>query len=261
MSALENQGRKLAIERQKFAEERKSAKAEQAEYEEWKKLKADKLRNPDKYLKADYGENYYDLITKLKVEGAPPADLIASEMDERFKSVEQRLAEKEAALEKRLQDIQAQEARKESDAYLSKAVDYVKSNAEKYEWLNFFGEQARVTEAIRAHYTKTAKRNADGSIEPGEVLSYEKAAEMLEKEISEIGEKFKKRFEERAAKAASDGKEKAKPSIVEAASFTKRTEPTPRRESTNGEQRTRTERERWLASMKVGDDALASRAN
>lgn len=263
LAELDKRARRVAKEAQQLSAERAKFKSEAAEFEQWKQVQADKRRNPDKYLRADYGENYYDLITKLKVEGAVPADLIASEMDERFKSVEQKLAEKQAELDKKLSDYQAQELRAESQKYLDSAVAHAKANADKYKLLNHFGEADSVAREIQQHFAKTTKQLPDGSVEPGELLSPEAAAEAIEKRIADIAGKFKAYFEAEAAKTA-PAPQKGKSVSTEFTQFApKRTEPTQRRESstpTDGEWTPpKNDRERLQRAYAAGEQHLASR--
>lgn len=235
---------RTAKEARELAEQRKALDTDRKEFEDWKKLREDRRRNPDKYLKADFGEDYYDKLTKLKVDGAPPADLIASEMDERMAKLQAQLDEKSKALDERLNQAQAQEARRAKEQYLASAKEHVKSNADKYKLIHRFEEFDSVAGEIERHFRATCKKDMDGNWLPGETLTAEQAADAIEKRIKDIAEKFRGYFEE-------EQKTKAPQPVA-----TKRPEPTQRREQ---EDAPITDADRWRRAMAVGEREMASR--
>ncbi len=249
--------KKAAEERKAATQERAAFGKEKAEFEEWKAMRADRKRNPAKYLQSDFGENWYDTLTKYKLEGAPTPDLIASEMDERFSGLRKELDERETKLLKRQDDMRAEELARSKAEYEASAVEHVKQNADKFPLIGLFGEYGSVPNEIEAHFRRTTKQNADGSWEPGEVLTAQQAAEVVEKRIEEIG----KKFEEAKAK-----KQAAKPDGTPAAP-TKRNEPPQRRTlstevtaSTGGEWTPpRDDNERMRRSFAAIDRVMADR--
>lgn len=221
-------------------------KAQADEVAEYKRIQADKRRNPDKYLKADYGDDYYDKLTRLKTDGVVPADLIASEMDERVASLQKKHEELAQSLEKKLADAQTQENERAKAQYLNQATEYAKANAEKYKAIAHFKEFGSVAAEIQNHFRATCKQDDEGNWLPGETLTPEKAADTVEKRIAGLAEQFRSYFAAETPKATTTPE------------APKRQEPTRRREEEVPD-RPLTDRERLLRAYAVGDREMASR--
>lgn len=168
------------------------------EYEQWKKLRDDRRRNPAKYLTQDFGDDWYDKLTKYRLEGAPTGDLIASELDEREAKLTKQLAEQKADFEKRLADLQATDAKRQQQEFESNLVAKVKAS-DKFPLIAHFSEHNAVLHEVREHFKATAKQGADGKWLPGEVLTPEDAAAKVEARLAEIASKFEKYFEAKKA--------------------------------------------------------------
>lgn len=252
---LAKQSRAHAVERKKLSEERANFAKERTEYEEWKKSREDFRRNPSKLLSKELGENWYDTLTNVKLNGAPTADLIVSELDDREAKLRKDFEAREQKLRDEIGSREKSEAARAKADYEASAVEYAKSNAEKFPLINEFKEWDAVPREIERHYVETCKRNDAGELEPGEVWTAEEAAKAIEERIAGIEKKFIERYEKlKAAKAPGSPNQK-------------RTEPPQRRTlstemtaSTGGEWTPpKDDSERMRRAIAVAENSMAAR--
>jgi hypothetical protein len=201
---IEKQHSRLARERQEWSKTRKDADAQAQKFADWEKLEADRKRNPIKYFEKEYGENWRDVLARIQLDGTPPADLVASAMDERTAQLEKQLAEKNAALEKRIADFEVSEANRSKEAYLASCATHAKDNADKYPLLNHFGEFNSIRAEVERHFRATARQDFDGNWLPGETLSPEQASARVEEGIGKLRKAFQE-FEAKQKPAAPKG--------------------------------------------------------
>jgi hypothetical protein len=146
---------------------------------------AERRRNPKKFLEAEYGPDWYDTLTKVKVEGVPTGDLVVSEMEAWKADYEKRLEARDAHWERRLQERDSQADVLEQQAYESKALEYIKASAEKYPLIHAFDVTGSLPGFIYQHFLDTSQTDSTGYIvEPGELLTPEKASDMMEKTLA-----------------------------------------------------------------------------
>lgn len=181
---------KLAHEARRDREARAKRDAElskrEAEIAAKEALWAERNRNPVKFLQGVYGDDWYDKTTRFKVDGVPTGDLIASEMDARLSEIDKRLKERDEYWEGKLSERDSQADAQEKQAYEAHALEYVKGSADKYPLIHAFGVTENITNFIESHFGSTAKRDESGRIvEPGELLTPEKAADMMEKLLAD----------------------------------------------------------------------------
>ncbi len=187
---------KLAHDARKEKEERakreEDFKRREAKLAEWEAREADRRRNPVKYLSEAYGPNWYDTVTKIKVEGTPTPDLVASEMEDRFSSFEKKWEEREAKLREEhaaeIRAIREESEAKERETFERNALAHVSSNPDKYPLIHAAEAQNNVLSVIWSHFDKTTTRNEDGEVVPGELLSPEQAAQQLETYIGKLAD-------------------------------------------------------------------------
>jgi hypothetical protein len=195
---LETQTKRFAQQQRKFAEEKAAVAKKEAElatkskeYEDWQAYQADKKRNPGKYLEREYGENWYDTLTKVKVEGSPTGDLIASEMDERLSAFDKKLKERELAVEKRFEELQTKEQERERQAFHSEVLSHVEKSFEKFPSVEAFWDDPSVRKSITfeidKHFHENQRAILDGEMQ---LLTAEEAASIVDKRLDAIGEKF-----------------------------------------------------------------------
>lgn len=232
---LESQTKRFALQQRKFAEEKATREKEWGEkqaklkaMEEWEQYHAERRRNPAKYLEKEYGADWYDKLTSVKLNGVPTPDLVASEMDERFKSYESKLKTQEETLNKRLEDMQRQEAEKATQAFFAEVVSDVRRNISKYPHIELFQEDGSVwqslTGEIDAHFRKNAQAIHAGEME---MLTPDEAASIVDKRIEGLAKKFE---EARAKRAGGTG---ATPHEQQRSDLSQRSDPPRRSLSTN----------------------------
>lgn len=176
--------KKLKREKEEVEKSRAAHGKDLEEIAAYKREREDRRRNPAKYLAAEYGADWYDKLSKVRLDGAPTPDLIASEVDDKFAAAEKGWEEKFKALEKRYEERETQSAAREKQAYEARAVDYVKANAEKFPLIHAFEVADNITGVIEYHFHETAKQDEDGNWTPGEVWTPEQAAAEMEKALT-----------------------------------------------------------------------------
>jgi hypothetical protein len=170
-------------EAKKASDEKKGLGAKLKEYEELKKYKSerearDEMRrlNPEYGLKEDFGDNYREKLTKLFVDGVPPADLIAAEfkrMRAEFK------AELEAERAKTREQSTAAEAAEIEQTRAMVANDthaFYESSAKDYPVFERIGDAQRVSQIL-------AQRIEQEFMRTGKLLSPKEAADALEADM------------------------------------------------------------------------------
>lgn len=172
--------------REESAKREEALAAREAKLKDWEAQQADQKRNPAKYLQAAYGENWYDKLSQVKLSGSPPAELIASELDDRSKSWESKLSELDAKWAKKWEERDAQDAQRSREAEAHAALSYITSNAEKYPLVHAFEVAGNINGVIEAHFNATCSRDeVTGETVPGEMWTPEQAADQMEKHLSE----------------------------------------------------------------------------
>jgi hypothetical protein len=93
----EKRVKEAIIERRKFEAQLKELSPKAQKLAELEKLDALAKLNPPEFLKSKYGDKWYDIIVESKLNGAPPADVVAAEIsrvEDRFNA---ELAKRDAA--------------------------------------------------------------------------------------------------------------------------------------------------------------------
>lgn len=225
---------RVAKEKDAWLKERATKDSEAAkereEFAAWRKSRDDVRLNPAKYLESEFGPAWYDKLTEVKINGTPPTDIIASELETRMSAMRKEMEEREAKWRKDLEErdvkLTEAEAKRAQDAHASSVLDYVRTNAEKYPLIAEFKEEGTVLRAIKEHWEATAKQDEEGNWE-GEVLTAEQACVLIEKRIDEIAERAVK------LKTASASKTVPAPTKPPAASGKSNTPPQRHAQPTN----------------------------
>lgn len=167
-----------------------------------------KRRNPLSYLEKIYGPEWYDLISKAKLDGVPPPQLIAAEVQEQVSAVRKETAAELEKLRKesaeQLRTISDAEAKREEARVYSDADSYLLANDSKYPHIfaeaDAQGVKATLRYFIRAHFDSTTRQDEiTGEYLPGELLSPQQAADSLEKLFAGSHEKRLKRLQPQKA--------------------------------------------------------------
>lgn len=220
-AVLAKQTREIAAAKQELARERAALEAAQKsreaeiqariqKAEAIEKERAAALSDPAGHLRALYGDQWYDVLTKLQLEGEKgvPPDLqvravreelqktteqLRREAEERFKKLEE---ERAAARKAQEEQLRAEQDRTIQE-FKADCIDFVKANAEKYELITSTGAEQDVLRVIEAVFQKN-----------GRVLSAAEAADLLEADLEEkaakvySGKKWQTRLAAEAAKKA-----------------------------------------------------------
>lgn len=184
------------IERRKFAAEQKAARERLAKLEQLERREQLAKLNPEDFLKGIYGDNWYDTVVSTRMNGVPPAQLIASEI-EKLREENRTAWSQRDAQQREAQERAAREA-------ASRQMGEVKTSMAQWAEANLgelpalagrLGDSRAVGEAIFAHaraaWDSTAKYDEAGNmVTPGKVLSFAEAARELEAKEVELLEKL-----------------------------------------------------------------------
>lgn len=205
-AALEEAARKAAearmaeaAERRKWKEALRAKEAELADKEkrfrEWEARQQDKLKNPAKYLQEEFGQDYYEKLSQLQLTGVPPADLLARTVDEKVEAVRKEFEEYKAEVKRREEERALADARRERDTYMQKAVAYVQGAEDKYPLTHAFGLVENIPLFIQQHLESTTTEDPEtGEAVPGELLTFQEAAERMESHLRQKYEAATKRI-------------------------------------------------------------------
>jgi hypothetical protein len=198
LKELEAQTKRFAQQQRKFSEEKQAVEKRAAElearareYEEWKQHHADRLRNPAKYLEKDYGPEWYDKLTAVRLNGAPTGDLIASEIDSTAAKFSAELKKRDEELAKLRQEISTKEQNQAIESFHHEVASEIKRNIEKYPGIDAFSDDPSVWQSIRAeidgHFQKNSQLILDGEMQ---MLTADEAANIVSKRIEDFGKRF-----------------------------------------------------------------------
>lgn len=183
----------VARARAEFEAERAAFAKDKAEYDEYKRLRANAKNDPDPFFKHVFGDNWYDVATEFKASGKLPEVIARSAADEKVQALKTELEAKLEALNKTQadRDNEAKKAREDAakaqmqadlQQWAGEVIDYVKSKPTDFELINVEGQAGfnLVVQLIEANYWKT--RNETGT---GVTMSTQEAAERVEKWLTE----------------------------------------------------------------------------
>lgn len=177
-------GHEARKQREEIAKREEGIAAREAKLKDWEAREADKKRNPAKYLAQDYGADWYDKLSQVKLSGGSTPDLIASEVDDRVASLEKKLAAQAEDFERKLTDRDSRAAEQTRADYEAGAIHHVKSNPDKYPLVHAFEVVGNIPAVIRSHFDATCSMDEKGRPVAGEVWTAEQAALEMEKALS-----------------------------------------------------------------------------
>lgn len=196
LAAAEKARRVHEAEARKFANEKKGIGAKLSEYEQLKKLQSQAKMNKAAFLKATFGDDWYDQIVAERVSGgAPTADTVALEVEKVREEFAKKLEEQRADYEKQQRETQRRQIETELRTFNLQAVEFAKASAKDYPIFETLGNDEQVASAIvqriRAEHDKTIKRDEETGavLVAGKVLSMKEAAELIESDLIAIAEK------------------------------------------------------------------------
>lgn len=134
-------------------------------------LKEQAKRDPASLAKEAWGDNWYEVLTKYQLEGVPPADMIASAIDDRMSKFEQAQKDREAEATRQAEAAQAAEVSEAQKAFVTDIVTHVEANKDdKSAMIHLLGLQNLIHDSIVEMHQKT-----------GKLLSIEEATDVVEK--------------------------------------------------------------------------------
>lgn len=198
LKELEAQTKRFAQQQRKFSEERQAHEKQRAEldakakeYEEWKQYHADRLRNPAKYLEKDYGPEWYDKLTAVRLNGAPTGDLIASEIDSTAAKFTEELKKRDEEMAKLRNEISAKEQQQAIAAFHSELASDIKKNIDKYDGIGAFQKDDSVWQNVRHEVDKHFHENKEAILAgEKEMLTADQAANIVNKRIVDFNRRF-----------------------------------------------------------------------
>jgi hypothetical protein len=186
--------RGLALKAHDLSQKAEAFKAEKAEFEEWKSARANSKRDPVSFLKKEYGDDWYDKMTELRLSGGKVTpELLGEAMDAKIAALEKK---HEEAGRKQLEEQKAQvlrESEQSFHAWKDEVHDFVRQQADAYELINHFEVHDRVTAKIQSEFAKTQK-----------LITPKDAADAIEKQLEEAAGKSKKLGKAPAAPVSAD---------------------------------------------------------
>lgn len=211
----------------KHAEEKKTLGEKLSRLAELEKREQSAKLNPVAFLKSIYGDGWYDIATKAKLDGIPPADLVASELEK---------VKEEFHKELSTRDEQAAQARAESarQALAADAHAFVAASGKEYPVFEGYQPEAiakLLAQRVESEYNLAYKRNeATGA--PTTPISIKAAADLVESELVAIAERVAA-SEKYRAKLAEKFKPSAPAPAAPAAAKPQRPEPQQRHTLSN----------------------------
>ena len=197
--------REVIVERRKFEAQLRQQQQRISQLEKLEQREQMARLNPPEFLKSIYGENWYDKVVESKLNGVPPADLLAAEMAKMREEFSGELSRRDAESQRQAR-VAAQQTQERqlragmadvqggfTEFFSAKATDYP-ALAERYG-----GDTQAVSRALFAHakaaWDKTVQYDETGRmVAPGQVLSPRDAAEALEKAERELVAKIQGRL-------------------------------------------------------------------
>lgn len=193
---------------------REQIKAELAQVEAWKAAQGLAKTNPLAFLEQQ--GLTYEQLTQLMLSGGQDSPAAAA------KAVEQRLDAKIQSIEAREQAAkdaqaarQAEESRRTIETHEREAVEFVTGAADKYELTNMLGMQEEVPKLIRLAYQKAVKAG-----ETPKVMTFEEAADLVEKHLEAQAVKVQKAKKFQAKEAPKSAPQGEKRSVESAGTLT-----------------------------------------
>lgn len=188
--------REEVVNRRKWDSEKKTFGEKLKEADEYSQLKKHAGVNPAAVAKKLWGDQWYEKLTAINVNGgAPTADSIAFELEQREQKLRQEFADKEAEREKAAQAREQQALDARLRAFNAQAVEYAKDAVKEFEALEQLGTPESIGAALVAHvrhvHDSTIQRDPDTGavVKPGRVVTLKEAAEAIENHLLGLAEK------------------------------------------------------------------------
>lgn len=188
--AIEKREKAYAAELNKFKDTNRGLGAKLSEYEllkkevpELRKYRSDaeqrkQLRqlNPVAALEEDFGKDWADKVTNLRVNGVPPVDLVTAAIQRLEQKFEDRLAERDEKTRNESTRAEAGELEEARRIVATESTEWYAANAKDFPMFERLGDPARIG-AILGQRREAEFRRTDKSI------TAQQAAELLEADM------------------------------------------------------------------------------
>lgn len=174
-AALAAKEKAHATAAQKLAADRAAFQKERDEHSAWKTAHESRLRDPEAFLKQDFGEGWYDKLTEYKLNGGKVTpELVSAQVDERFAALTKQQEDERAKVVEDEKTRAATEHQQAWQKFQDDTKTFVDSKPDEYELINLHGAHASVVAVIEKTYADT-----------GRVLEAKEAADQVEKYLEE----------------------------------------------------------------------------
>lgn len=197
--------REVVVTRRQYETQLKQAQQRIAQLEQLEKAQQTAKINPVAYAREAWGDNWYDVLTEAKLNGVPPADLIAAEMGRMREEFAGELSRRDAEAQRQArvaaQRAQEQQLRAGMADVQGGFREFFEARGDNYPALaeRYGGDSQAISRALFQH----AKQVWDASVQydeagnmvrPGQVLDPKSAAEALEKRERDLVAKIQGRL-------------------------------------------------------------------
>lgn len=212
-SELAKKNREHIIERRKWSTtqktEREGLSSKLSRLQELEKREQLAKLNPAGYLHGVYGEKWADQLREVMINGVPPADMMASEVQRLRDEFEQKLADKDTDRQKAESEASKRNVEQARRALHFEAADFYKANEKDYPIFKRLGDEravaATLAQRIESEYHRSEKRDPETNevVLSGKVLTAKEAADLLEADLLALAEdavsheKYRPKFQEK----------------------------------------------------------------
>lgn len=188
------------VQRRKLERELAAARTEkesfQAKVAEFEKMAALAKRNMPAYMKQVYGDNWYDLAVRAKVDGASPSELLADEMQKLEERIEAKYSAREAEQKKAAEQSQSKQVETARNQLFAESAAFYRDAGKDYPIFARLGNEAQVArtiaQRIESEFHRTAKVEDGQVVQQGRVLTTREAADLIEGEMLALVEEAQK---------------------------------------------------------------------
>ncbi len=187
--AIELKERSHVVNVRKFSEEKKTLGQKLSAYEQYEKEKLHAKANPSAFFQKVLGDDWYNIMVEAKVNGVPPAQLVADEIAKVEERVTKRFEDRDAEAKKTASESARQADQAARQQLHAEGLSFLEASGKDYPIFKKLGDGPRVASIlahrIESEYKRTERRDsATGQLlQPGRILTTKEAADLLESEV------------------------------------------------------------------------------
>jgi len=175
-TAHEKKTREHIIERRKWEATNKSTAEKLAKLDTLEKREAQARMNPPAFLKGIYGEQWHEVINEAKLNGVPPGQLIAEEMQKLRDEMEAKYRARDEETLSKQEAAKEQAVEQARKSIFAESAEWYRAKASEFPILAKLGEPPVVARTISQRIEAEFHRQ-------GKVLTTSEAAELIEAEV------------------------------------------------------------------------------